>query len=189
MNASTQLRGDTKANWLLANPVLLARETVMETDTLRLKIGDGVKTYSQLAHTDSGNILEYSAQLYQAATDDPVFQFPQISSLNVGDPSYAEGTCYGTNFRGVIVKRVSTGVYDVSVVWDTIPTTLTKLAILFGDAAVRIVQTSQGSGVYGAGVYDKTWRINTYTAAGVLADGVLLGNNGTYVNVKLYPTV
>ena len=33
------LRGDTKANWESVNPILSAREMVIETDTNRTKIG------------------------------------------------------------------------------------------------------------------------------------------------------
>ena len=43
------LRGDTKANWESVNPILSAKEMVIETDTNRTKIGgDGVKTYTLL---------------------------------------------------------------------------------------------------------------------------------------------
>ena len=188
MSTAIKLRGDTKMNWLSANPVLLDRETVIETDTLRFKVGNGTSAYSGLPYTSGGNILEYSAQIYQSGTASPIFQSPQVNSLSVGDAGYGEGICYGTNFRSVISKRTGVGEYDISVVWDSIQTDYTKLAIMFGDAAVRIASTSQGSGNFGQGTFDKTWRIQTYNVAGVLADGVLLGNNGTYVNIKLYPT-
>ena len=50
-----QTRRDTSANWTEANPVLLAGEEIL-VDTgngeLRRKIGDGVKTYTQLPFTD-----------------------------------------------------------------------------------------------------------------------------------------
>ena len=41
-------RGDTAANWAINDPVISARELVIETDTQSLKIGDGVKKYSEL---------------------------------------------------------------------------------------------------------------------------------------------
>lgn len=49
------LRGDTKANWESVNPVLSEREMVIETDTRKLKIGDGVKTYTQLRYATDGS--------------------------------------------------------------------------------------------------------------------------------------
>lgn len=43
-----QFRRDTAANWALTNPVLAAGEAGFETDTGRLKIGDGVTAYNSL---------------------------------------------------------------------------------------------------------------------------------------------
>jgi len=45
-----KLRGDVKADWLNANPVLALNEPALETDTKRFKIGDGVSTYSALPY-------------------------------------------------------------------------------------------------------------------------------------------
>jgi len=44
------LRGDTLARWTEFNPVLNDRELVLETDTRRFKIGDGVSAYQDLAY-------------------------------------------------------------------------------------------------------------------------------------------
>lgn len=50
MAVKIQLRGDTKANWLLANPVISEREMVLETDTGKYKIGDGMAHYADLSY-------------------------------------------------------------------------------------------------------------------------------------------
>ena len=54
-NARIQTRRDTASNWETKNPVLLAGELIIVTtnagDT-RFKIGDGVKTYTQLPFQD-----------------------------------------------------------------------------------------------------------------------------------------
>ena len=50
-----KLRGDTKARWESANPVLALREVGLETDTKKLKIGDGISVYSALMYA-GGNI-------------------------------------------------------------------------------------------------------------------------------------
>ena len=44
------LRGDTLARWTAFNPVLADRELVIETDTGKLKIGDGVSAYVDLPY-------------------------------------------------------------------------------------------------------------------------------------------
>ena len=42
-------RRDTAANWTAVNPVLLSGEWGFETDTRKLKIGDGVTAWNALA--------------------------------------------------------------------------------------------------------------------------------------------
>jgi hypothetical protein len=50
MAVQIQLRGGTAAQWASANPVLAERELVVETDTKKIKIGDGVTTYNNLPY-------------------------------------------------------------------------------------------------------------------------------------------
>jgi len=49
-----QLRADTAANWTLNNPVLLANELGRETDTGKIKIGNGSTAWSSLAYQPFG---------------------------------------------------------------------------------------------------------------------------------------
>lgn len=49
-----KLRRDTSANFILKNPVLGAGEPAYETDTKKLKIGDGTTAYTQLDYFTSG---------------------------------------------------------------------------------------------------------------------------------------
>ena len=55
INVRIALKRDTSANWTNYNPVLLNGELIL-VDTaegqLRAKIGDGIKTYTQLPFTD-----------------------------------------------------------------------------------------------------------------------------------------
>lgn len=54
-----QLRRDTAANWATANPVLLAGEMGIETDTLKIKIGNGNNwnSISQYANTVPSDLV------------------------------------------------------------------------------------------------------------------------------------
>jgi hypothetical protein len=49
-----QLRADTAANWATNNPVLLANELGRETDTGKIKIGNGSTAWSSLAYQPFG---------------------------------------------------------------------------------------------------------------------------------------
>lgn len=43
-------RNDTRANWLLSNPILSLGEIGVETDTYKIKVGNGVNKYSDLPY-------------------------------------------------------------------------------------------------------------------------------------------
>ena len=54
MTTRIKLRRDTAANWLDANPILAAGEPGLETDTGKIKYGDGVTHWARLDCADSG---------------------------------------------------------------------------------------------------------------------------------------
>ncbi len=52
-----QLRRDTAANWTSVDPILAQGEIGLETDTLKLKIGDASSVWSALAYyTTAGGV-------------------------------------------------------------------------------------------------------------------------------------
>ena len=52
MASLIQLRGNTASYWTANNPVLAARELVIETDTMRYKIGDGATAWNALSYIE-----------------------------------------------------------------------------------------------------------------------------------------
>lgn len=52
-----KLRRDTAAAWAAANPVLSDGEPGYETDTNRIKVGDGISVWSTLPYAVSGSTL------------------------------------------------------------------------------------------------------------------------------------
>lgn len=50
MAVKIQLRGDTAANWTSVNPTPSAREFCIETDTGKLKVGNGASNWAALAY-------------------------------------------------------------------------------------------------------------------------------------------
>lgn len=50
-----QLRRDTSTRWTSVNPILMSGEIGLETDTNKIKIGDGVKNWSQLDYFAPGS--------------------------------------------------------------------------------------------------------------------------------------
>lgn len=55
INTIITLRKDTAANWTTANTILLAGEIGIETDTNRIKIGNGTSTWNALSYFSGYN--------------------------------------------------------------------------------------------------------------------------------------
>lgn len=95
VTAKIQLRKGTAAAWTSANPVLLSGEVGFETDTLKLKIGDGTTvwislayhhdpdlaaTYAAIAHTHSG-VYEPSGTVATHAAGSGVHAIASVTGL------------------------------------------------------------------------------------------------------------
>lgn len=71
----SQLRQDTAANWTAANPVLLKGEEGLETDSRKLKIGDGSTQWTSLP--------------YEGSTASPSILLPYFASVPVPNTEQA----------------------------------------------------------------------------------------------------
>jgi hypothetical protein len=52
--ANIQVRRDTAANWTSTNPTLAAGEIGLETDTLKIKVGNGSTAWTSLSYAGAG---------------------------------------------------------------------------------------------------------------------------------------
>lgn len=71
-NSKIQLRRDTAANWSTYNPTLSAGEPGFETDTGKLKIGDGQTSWLELSYIDESIIIQASRVEYVNDTLDNI---------------------------------------------------------------------------------------------------------------------
>lgn len=58
MASKVQFRRDTAANWTSTNPILSAGEVGFETNTGKIKVGDGTNTWSKIATSCVESIIE-----------------------------------------------------------------------------------------------------------------------------------
>lgn len=109
-NPKIQLRHDTSTNWQTQNPVLLEGEVAIETDSNKVKIGNGTDNYNTLPYiTDQTKIdLDYSNADYQPVDKSGdtmtgsltiVAQYAGLMLSGI-DPSKAE-----TNYRDIVYKN------------------------------------------------------------------------------------
>jgi len=62
MSVRFQNKRDTAANWTSNDPILLEGEFGYETDTGKLKIGDGTTAWSSLSYCSGGSTATYIAE-------------------------------------------------------------------------------------------------------------------------------
>ena len=66
LSRGIQLRGGTLASLASENPVLLSREIMIETDTGKIKIGDGVTAWNSLSYfNDLGLYIDSDGDIAQ----------------------------------------------------------------------------------------------------------------------------
>ena len=125
----------------------------------------------------STSSLIWSGQLFQTANGNPSPQALAINTLEVTN---------GSSYRDVSFTRTGVGQYKVRVEASLIYFDSTKLSIMFGDSICRVTGKTQGSSGSPVVSY-REWTFETPGFDGVLSDGLLLGNNGGYLTITLYP--
>lgn len=74
-----QLRRDTAANWTSANPILAQGEMGVETNTRKLKIGDGTTAWNSLSYYDLGTIL--SEVIFTGGIREQTYQITDAATI------------------------------------------------------------------------------------------------------------
>src|SRR5690242_316880 len=91
-----RLRHDTAVNWTAKNPVLRAGEPGVETDTGKLKLGNGVTAWSGLGYlSGEGAPGEPGKSAYQVAVDNGYVGSEAQWLLSLRGPAGADSTVPG----------------------------------------------------------------------------------------------
>jgi hypothetical protein len=125
-----RLRADTAANWTSVNPILLANELGRETDTGKIKIGNGTSTWTSLA--------------YQAWATLPV----AVNAGGTGQTSYTNGQLLIGNTTGnTLTKATLTAGSGVAITNGNGSITISAT----GSGTVTSVDVSGGVGLTSSG--------------------------------------
>lgn len=152
MAVKIQLRGDTKANWLLANPVISEREMVLETDTGKYKIGDGVNNYADLSYhgidgkpsriTEDGfwEIYDPATDVYVKTSHKAVPEDVQVSVKTNNATTYILTFVYAAGtFDTPNLKGQDGATYDDTAVRNALTTLQNQInGLVSGNASVAI---------------------------------------------------
>jgi hypothetical protein len=93
-----QIRRDTASNWTTANPTLAQGEIAYETDTDKVKIGDGTSAWTSLGYViDTGGYLTASNNL-----SDLTSASTARTNLGLGTAATTASTDYATAAQGTL---------------------------------------------------------------------------------------
>jgi hypothetical protein len=80
-------RNDVSSNWEDINPILLKGEIGIEIDTNKIKIGDGVKTWTQLDYASGGGasliVVENFGDLPEEGANDKLYKVSSSQLLYI----------------------------------------------------------------------------------------------------------
>ena len=150
-----QLRRDTAANWTLANTVLSQGEQGYETDTGKMKIGDGSTAWTSLAYFVDSSAYATSSDITTAVNNLVDTAPGALDTLNelaaaLGDDANFSGTVttsLATKANSADLATVATtGAYADLTGTPTVPSALTDLSITDGTAGQ--VLSADGDGTY-----------------------------------------
>ena len=144
--ATILIRNDTAANWTLVNPVLSKGELGIEIDTKKFKIGDGIKSWSQLEY--SGASVQPSStngHLIIDGVDVAVYTLPTLALADISDAGTAASKNVGTSSGNVPVLdsngKLPTATIPAIAITDTLTASseaeMLALSAQKGDMCIR----------------------------------------------------
>ena len=92
MSSLIQIRGGTAASATSANPVLAARELGVETDTGKIKVGNGVTAWNSLPYSAGGTASASITALNDVSVGFTVKSFDTSPGIDVFRVSLADDT-------------------------------------------------------------------------------------------------
>jgi hypothetical protein len=133
MTARMQQRRDTAANWTSSNPTLAAGELGLETDTGKLKIGNGSTAWTSLAYASAGTVTSITAgtglsggtitgsgtiaidSTVATLTDTQTFTNKTLTSPAINTATFTDGVIKGLEEDVNVVAAAATGTINFDV--------------------------------------------------------------------------
>jgi hypothetical protein len=126
MASKIQIRRDTAANWTSADPTLSTGELGLETDTRKLKSGDGATAWTSLAYYTLGT-AGYAAYADTTANFTGTLQEGGSNVVTAGDLGTNVATFLGTPSSSNLASAVTDETGSGALVFGTSPTFVTPV--------------------------------------------------------------
>lgn len=142
MAARIKLRRDTASNWTSANPVLASGEIGIETDTNKIKIGDGITAWSSLSYfADAASLSSDIVDALNGANS-PTGANPFATIADVGGGGDVTKVGVPVNNQVCIWTGDGTVEGDSNLTFDTTTDTLSTVLIAATTVTAALVGNS-----------------------------------------------
>jgi hypothetical protein len=196
-NIRFKLRGGAAAAITALNEVPLARELIVETDTGKIKMGDGVTAWTSLPYWNAGGISSFNTR-----TGAVTLSYADVTGALGFTPTTAAGAVAavlagGGTFASKVITAASDatggagfnlphGVAPTSPVNGDLWTTLSTINVYINGAAIRLAGANQTTSISGAWTFTNTTLVlgnATTTASYSLGTGAMASGNTKTVNI------
>jgi len=176
MATQIQLRRDTAANWTSTNPTMAQGEAGYETDTGKLKIGDGSTAWNSLAYQAAANIVDgtiVNADINASAA----IADTKLATISTGG-KVANSATTATELlaAGAIVARDSSGNFTAGTITASLTGAASLNVLKAGDTMTGALSVPLGS-ASAPSIYPGTDTNTGIYSPG--ADQVAISTNGT----------
>ena len=183
-----QQRRDTAAGWTAANPTLLNGELGLETDTQKLKIGNGSTAWNSLGYSSAFSISSYPLSTSDIADD-------AITSAKLDHTSVTPGSYYAANIDVDAQGRITGASNGTVASADKITEGNTEAEVVDTGSDGHFKVTTEGTerirvgpagqiGIAGANYGTSGQLLSSGGASGVVAwvDAVVIVDGGNFAN-------
>lgn len=144
MTTRIKLRRDTAANWLAANPILAAGEPGLETDTGKIKYGDGVTAYANLPHAGGDTLNDEGGVTVSVGST----KYWVASQRRESKDIYGRGVRYDSNGNAYALTETADDANTVTVITKYSPTGTLLWQHTIDDAQPCALAVDSGDNAY-----------------------------------------
>jgi len=166
MAVQIQLRRGTASQWTATNPTLSQGEMGLETDTYKIKIGDGTTAWNSLAYYNDGGVISVGATSPVASSGgtSPVISMPAATTSVSGYLTSTDWTTFNNKGSGSVTSVAATPGTGISITGS--PITTSGTLNITNTAPDQTVVLNNGTGISVTGTYPNFTIINTSPSSG-----------------------
>ena len=187
MAIQIQLRRGTASQWTAANTLLAQGEIGLETDTSKLKLGDGSTLWNSLSYFSAGSGVTAVTATSPVASSGgltPVISMPAATTSVSGYLTSTDWNTFNGKGSGTVTSVAATGGTGISITGS--PITTTGTLNITNTAPDQTVALTGSTGISTSGTYPNFTITNSAPDQTVaLTSGTGISTSGTYPNFTI----